>query len=232
MTARGADRRLPAPVSLGPTTPTVRVAEQLARQERLLRAGRPAVDVTIVRDPTVSYGVRVPPTSPYLERARALGVAVAARATGGTGLLHLEGDLLWAIVLERQDPRVGRDFVHAYARLGEGVVRFLAAEGIRARWSEPPRLADDYCTLGSGGEVLADGSAILGGAAQHATSAALLHHGAVSLTVDRTRVDRLFGFEAPSPSSRLAGLRELGVERTPAELAERLARALGDAIGR
>jgi lipoate-protein ligase A len=201
------------------------VTEELERQEALLARGEPAVRVAVVRDRAVSYGVRVPPEVNYLARARAEGLEVAPRTGGGTGLLHLEGDLVWAVVLPRTDPRVGRDFVRAYARLGAPLVRLLADEGRSARWTAAPGLADAYCPLSALGQVLVVDDRIVGGAAQHVTAKALLHHGSLSTGIDRASVDRLFGLAPGGPSARLAGLAELGVRVPPGALAARLERA-------
>lgn len=223
----------PARPPAGPFRPEgpVPLQAEVLLQEELLRRGLPAVRVAVLRERTVSYGVRVSEDAPYLQRARSEGIATAARTGGGTGVLHLENDLLWAVVLPRSDPRVGRDFVRAYDRFGAGLVRALVDEGLEARWAEPPGLAEAYCPLSSQGEVLVVNGRIVGGAAQHVTSTALLHHGAVSVAIDRAAVDRLFGLPAGGPSTRLGGLSELGVVTAPARLAVRTEGALAEALG-
>jgi lipoate-protein ligase A len=210
----------------GPAAPDGWVAEELRAHEELLRRGEPAARVGVVRGRALSFGVGVPADAPYLLKAREHGVATVARSTGGSGVLHLPGDLLWVLVLPREDPRVGRDFVQAYERLGRAAVAGLAALGARARWAPAPGLVQEYCTLSSRGKVLASGGRILGGAAQHATSSALLHHGFVSWTVDRPEVERLFGLPAEGPAQRLGGLEELGLEAGPSEAGEALSQAL------
>lgn len=209
----------------------VEMGAEVVLQEELLRRALPAARVAVVRERTVSYGVRVAEDAPYLRRARSEGIATAARTGGGTGVLHLENDLLWAVVLPRSDPRVGRDFVRAYGRFGAGLVRALADEGLEARWAAPPGLVEEYCPLSSAGKVLVVDGRIVGGAAQHVTSNALLHHGAVSVGIDRAAVDRLFDLPAGGPSRRLGGLAELGVVATPAQLAVRVERALAETLG-
>ena len=198
------------------------LAEEFRTQEACLRTGVPAVRVGIVPETALSYGIGVAATARYLDRARAEGVAVVRRSTGGSGLLHLRGDLYWAVVLPREDPRVGRDFVRAFDRLGEGTVRGLGSVGVRAEWGPAPALAEAYCPLSSRGRVLCAAGRILGGAAQHATATALLHHGSLSWRVDRAMVDRLFELEADGPSRHLAGVSEL----SPARTAQDVARAL------
>jgi lipoate-protein ligase A len=200
--------------------------EEFAADERLLRRGEPAVRVSVLDGPAVSYGVGVREDADYLARARGDGVPVARRTSGGTGVLHAPGDLAWSLVIPRADPLVGRDFVRGYSRLGAGVVRFLARVGISATWEPAPGLTPDYCVLGPRGQVLSVGPHVLGGAAQHLSRTALLHQGMIPLTVDRERIARLFAIPDLGWTARLTGLRELGVTAPPRELADQLAAAL------
>jgi lipoate-protein ligase A len=189
----------------------------------------PAVRAAVLTDRAVSYGIGVRPEAAYLVRAANAGVSVVRRSTGGSGLLHAPGDLAWSIVLPRADPRVGRDYVRAYARFGEGVVRFLSERGVRARWLDPPGTDPDYCLLSARGLVLGHDQKILGGAAQHLTGGALLHSGIVPLEIDRPLLGKLFGLSTTAVN-RLTSLRELGVEGPPEELAWKLAARLADAL--
>ncbi len=224
--------RGPGTASPATGVPCLSVAAALEHHEALLRAGSAAGHVAVVGAPAVSYGVRVDPESSYLSRARSSGLPTVPRSTGGTGVLHLEGDLLWALVLPRADPRVGRDHVRAYVRLGAPVVTALGRLGIPAAWRAAPALVDDYCTLSSLGEVLVAGEAIVGGAAQHATATAVLHHGGISWRVDRPAVDRLFGLAAGGPSSRLAGIGSRSSGRTPSDVAAAIAMELAAPLPR
>lgn len=209
----------------------VDAAEELARHERLLRRAVPVVSVSIVQGTALSFGVGVPTDAPYLRRARAEGIPTAPRSTGGSGVLHLNGDLAWAVVLPRSDPRVGRDYVHAYERLGQGVVAGLESLGVRTGWVDAPALTEEYCPLSSRGKVLETGGRIVGGAAQHATSTSLLHHGFVSWRVDRALVDRLFGLPTGGPSRRLGTVADGGTVVGPEELAAAVGGALSAVQG-
>jgi len=213
--------------------PTARasVPELLRSHERLLASGTAAYRVGIVGERALTFGVGVPADRPYLRRANGAGVSAYRRSTGGTGVLLLASDVTWAIVLPRTDRRVGRDFVRAYPRLGRGVVTALGRYGIDARWVAAPGLVDDYCPLSSRGEVLEARGAIVGAAAQHLTSSALLHAGFVSWTVDRAEVDRLFGLPVEGPSARLSGVGPFAPGLTPERLAGSVARALADELG-
>jgi len=206
-------------------------AEEFAEDARLLRAGTPAVRVAMLGDAAVSYGVGVRDDASYLAMAKAAGLAVARRTTGGTGVLHAPGDLAWTVVLPKGHPAAGRDYVHAYARLGAGAVRFLHDRGVTAAWGAPPGVSDDFCFLSARGEVLATGARVVGGAAQHVTRDALLHQGVLPLHVDRRWIQMLFGLPAPLLAERLVGLRELGVRDRPETLAQELADALSRSFG-
>ena len=217
--------------SLPVTSSDARVEEELAQHEAMLAVGSPAVRVAVVRDTAVSFGVAVREDVSYLVRARQEGLSTTRRSTGGTGVLHLPGDLLWAVVRPRSDPTVGRDFSRAYGRLGKGVVRGLARLGLMTQWEPAPGLVDEVCTLSSRGEVLVVEDAIVGGAAQHATSRALLHHGGISWRVEPGTLDRLFALAPGGPSRRLGGLAERLSPAGPQDVARALATALRDDLG-
>ena len=203
--------------------------DDVRTDEVVLHRGVPAVRVAVLSDRAVSYGVGVRAEAPFLARAAKEGVPIVRRATGGTGLLHAPGDLAWSVVLPRGDPRVGRDFVRAYARLGEGVVRFLAERRISTRWQEPPGSDPEYCLLSARGLVLKHGDQVLGGAAQHLAGGALLHHGILPLELDRPLLKRLFELSTHS-LNRLTSLRELGIVGGSEELAWKLAARISDTL--
>lgn len=214
-----APKAVPSRVVDGP----VPLAAAEARQEALLGLGAPAVYVGVADGRCLSYGVRVAETAPYLARARADGVPVLRRRSGGTGVLVGAGDLLWGIVVPRTEPLAGRDFVRAYDRLGAGVVGWLGAAGVVAGWTSPPGLSDDYCPLGRDGAVLEAGGRIVAAAAQHATARALLHHGVVARAVDHARIARYFDLAEPEVAAHLGGWEEIPAEIDPGRAAPDLA---------
>ncbi len=208
----------------------ISVADDIAADDALLAAGGPAVRVAVLADRAISVGVGVPGTAPYLRRARAEGYPVLHRSSGGTGVLHEVGDLAWSLVLPREHPLVGRDFHRAFGRLGRGVAETLTEHGVRSAWVPSPGLSDEYCLLGHRGQVLATPAGIVGGAAQHATRTALLHHGNLAARLDRGAVTRLFDLGAPTAVDHLASLAGAGLRRRPEELAPMLAAAIARAI--
>ncbi|MCI4360821.1 MAG: hypothetical protein L3J91_03885, partial [Thermoplasmata archaeon] len=94
------------------------VEELVARDEALLQAGQPTVHVTVVRATGLSFGVGSPQEGHAEQVGRSLGLPCVRRTSGGTGILHQAGDLVWSLVLPRTDRRVGPDFSSAYGRLG------------------------------------------------------------------------------------------------------------------
>ncbi|HXY47198.1 MAG TPA: hypothetical protein VEK13_04810 [Thermoplasmata archaeon] len=201
-------------------------ANDVQADEDLLREGFPAIRVATLGDRALSVGAAVPMSAEYLDRARTEGCTIVRRASGGTAVLHAPGDLAWTLVIPRTDPRFGNDYVRRYDRFGGGVARYLRSEGISAHWVDPPGLPTDYCLLGSRGSVLEARGKILGGAAQHLTARALLHHGAIARTLDRRTLERLFGLPVRPGLDRLTSLEELGLREPSEVLAERLAQAL------
>ncbi len=205
-------------------------AENFAEDERCLEEGAPAARAAALGDRSLSVGVATRADFAPAERARAASLPVLRRSTGGSGVLHLPGDLVWSVVLPRSDPRAGRDFVQAYDRLGRGVVRFLRSQGLDARWIPSPPLAPDYCVLSGRGEVVAVGEGVLGGAAQHATQRALLHQGMLARRVDPEALDAIFALPAYT-RERLVGLEELGITAPAPRLARELEAAVREELG-
>ncbi len=197
----------------------------------LLRAGVSAARVGVLTNRAISIGVGVDRAAPFLRRAEGAGWPVVRRSSGGTAVLHRPGDLTWTLVLPRRDPRVGRDYARGYERLGRAASRFLGDLGFPTEWGPSPGLSDEYCLLGHRGSVLRVGGRVLGGAAQHLSAGALLHHGVLPATLDPRALESLFGLSPTTGRTLLTSLRDLGIAETPDRLAERLAEALHRELG-
>jgi lipoate-protein ligase A len=206
--------------------------EDVLADEALLRKASAAVRVAILCDRSLSVGVGVPSGVTYLRRARDEGIPVVRRSTGGTGVLHGPGDLAWSVVLPRGHPLVGPDYVHGYERLGQGVAEFLRSPHRSVRWVPAPGVSEDCCLLGSRGRVLTVDGRILGGAAQHASRSALLHHGILPYRLDRPTLARVFDLGVPSPTDRLIGLADLDQDRPRAAMARELGTTIAEGIAR
>lgn len=201
-------------------------AENVAEDDRLLAEGRPSVRVARLTDASVSIGVAQSGRAGCARAANAAGIPVVHRSTGGTGLLHLPGDVAWSVVLPRRHPLVGSDYAKGYARLGAGVVDALRARDVPAAWTPPIGVAPEYCFLGPRGEALTVGGRALGGAAQHLTSRALLHQGVVARRVDVLQLERLFGLPREVSERHLTGLADWDLDAEPELLAREILGAL------
>jgi lipoate-protein ligase A len=195
-----------------------------------LEQGEPSVHVSVVDAPAISAGISVDPQSPALRRARARGLPVTRRTTGGSIVLARPGDLLWSVVVPLPDPDSRSSFLHAYGKLGSGVVEWLRTLGVAALWSDPLAHSTEFCLLGPRGSVLTVEGRVLGGAAQHATSRALLHHGLLVRTVDRGELARLFRLTPELLLRTVTSLEEVGVARPSIELAHGLEAAISTAL--
>ncbi|MGC2034784.1 MAG: hypothetical protein WA761_04980 [Thermoplasmata archaeon] len=203
------------------------MSEYLAQDVTALRSGAFQYRAAGLVDRSVTLGVAQTLDSGPVERARELGIPVYRRTSGGSGLLHLPGDLVWSLVIPRKDPIFGRRFATDYDRWGSGVVAVLEEQGIHARWTRPPDLSDEYCLLGRRGQVLSVEGRVLGGAAQHLTAHALLHHGVIGFDRAPDLISKLFRVDEQVAEGRLIGVRELRPALSSAELCERLLDHLG-----
>lgn len=190
--------------------------------ERALHAGLPTVRVAVLSEGALSVGVSQRDDARCIVRAREFQLPVVRRTTGGLGLWHAPGDVVWSVVLPRTDPRVGSDFARAYARLGVGPARVLEEMGLVGAWQAPRGGPGEFCLISGRGAVLVVGGRAIGGAAQHLTRLALLHHGVLPYRLDRAQITALFGLSAEEIDRSLAGWEDVAPTLTPRTLAERL----------
>lgn len=201
---------------------TVEPAEYLRADEELLLQGRPLIRVAILAGRALSIGIGQRDDAESVVRSRRMGIPVVRRSTGGLGILHAPGDIAWSLILPRSDTRVGRDFSTAYGRLGSGVARFLQEMGVAAAWRPPVGLPSEYCLLSGRGAVLTVAGRAIGGAAQHLTRRALLHHGVLAYRVDPALLQDLFGLDPGLVTRSLTSLNEVLDAAPSADLAIRL----------
>jgi lipoate-protein ligase A len=192
--------------------------------EAQLAAGRVGVRAAVLSARSVSYGIGVSESAAYVRRAAARGIPRVHRSTGGTGLLHEPGDLLWTVVLPRNHPALAGGYTRAYPRLGAGVVLGLRTVAVDAGWVPAPGLLDRYCTLSGRGSVLAAGPWVIGGAAQHLAGPYLLHHGVVSGRIDRSAIADLFEVPIGPATERLGSLADV-IDPVPTRTVARAVRA-------
>jgi lipoate-protein ligase A len=210
--------------------PRASLEAAVAGDEAALHLGEPCVRVSRLKERTLSLGVSQPATVPPALRAARAGLPVSRRLSGGVALLHEEGDVLWSIVLPRDSPLVGRDFVRAYPRLGEGVARALGSRGVRAEWLPAPLSFPTYCLFSGKGFVLSGSRGALGGASQHLTSKTLLHHGTLSTSLSPETLEALFDMPLSFVEQNLSCIAREGGGSSDG-LLEDIAKSLSEAIG-
>ena len=205
-------------------------AENVERDEALLRRGTAAVRVAVLSARAVCLGVGQRGPTRAAQAAEAERVPVVRRASGGSGLLHEPGDLAWALVLPKGHPMVGPDFVLGFGRLGAGAVEFLRRKGRTGRWEPSRGSHDEFCVLGPRGSVLVTEGRILGGAAQHLAGPALLHHGVLQGRIDPEALGRFFGLGRDQARAQLIDLESLGLLERPEEAAQTLLESLASSV--
>jgi lipoate-protein ligase A len=175
-------------------------AQNMARDEALLSAARPAVRVYGWRPACVSLGYAQPDGVVRAEAALRLGVDVVRRPTGGGALLHEQDELTYAVVLPRS--LVPADMAASYRLMAGGVRDALEALGVPAAFAEGHGGDQDLCYMREQGiSITADGRKISGGA-QKRTRDAVLQHGTLLVTRDATRLAALFGGTAEAVEAR------------------------------
>ncbi|MFZ0891326.1 MAG: hypothetical protein WB778_01040 [Thermoplasmata archaeon] len=210
--------------------PSTDLASMLQATNAKFRGGQSAVFVARLDCSELSVGIGHSPNQELVERCRQRKIPILRRPTGGTAVLHAPGDIAWSLVLPRNHARVGRDFVKAYGRLGEGITQFLATHDVDAAWVESPGISHDYCLLGARGQVLQVGSRVLGGAAQQLAKAMLLHHGILPARIDERLIHDLFDLTPRTIRERLTALSEIGIDPAEPRLLDGLADSLASSV--
>lgn len=183
-------------------------ADWIRSERELLAQGEPAARAAILSDHAISLGVGVRPDPEWVRRWEGRGIPVLRRSSGGSGLLHRPGDLAWSLVIPRRPGGLPTRFAESYPEFGRPIVRALASAGLRASWEPPICASDTFCLFGRRGQVLCADRRALGGAAQHLTRGALLHHGVVGTSVDRAAIAEAFDVPDELLRDRLTSLGE------------------------
>jgi lipoate-protein ligase A len=218
--------------------PSAGAARNMERDLELLRRGEPAVRLYGWRPAAVTLGRGQAEDVVDVAAARAMGLDLVRRPTGGGALLHDEHEVTYAVVLPHGFPGLPADLAGSYAFVTAPLVACLRTLGVDARIERghgargtegssrmgspkgSPDDADDLCYLRREGvHVTARGRKISGGA-QRRTSAALLQHGTVLVRRDADRMARLFGVTPDRVRATTTSLEDEGV-RVARELLER-----------
>lgn len=199
-------------------------AQNMARDEALLAEGAPTVRLYGWRPACVSLGRAQTEAEVDLDAARAWGVDVVRRATGGGAILHNEEEVTYAVVLPLDHPGLPRDIAGSFSVMGAGVVEALRALGLPAEVeSVPDNTRETLCYVRrQGTNVMVKGRKVSGGA-QRRTDKAVLQHGTVIVRRDEERMARLFRTPVDAVRARVTSLEEEGVRVSREKLVEALA---------
>lgn len=210
----------------------LRGAQNMARDEALLTEAIPTVRLYGWRPACVSLGRAQTEAEVDVEAARAWGLDVVRRATGGGAILHNESEVTYGVVLPLDHPGLPRDISGSFSFVSEGIVRALRVLGLPAEIeSVPDNTRETLCYVRKQGtNVMVRGRKISGGA-QRRTDKALLQHGTVIVERDDARMARLFRTDEATIARRVTSLQEEGVRVARAKLAELLAHHLVQALG-
>ena len=211
-------------------TPPLTGAENMALDEALLErasaSGSAVMRVYTWSEPTISFGRHQAARGTYDPgRARARGIAVVRRPTGGRSLLH-HREITYSVTapahlagsLRESYARINRLLVGGLRRLGVSVDVAVPRE--RAL---PPSAAPCF-ERPAAGELVVDGRKLVG-SAQWRDQGAMLQHGSILVEDDQSLVSSLADDVAlPPPAATLAA----ALGRTPS--VDEVARALFDTV--
>ncbi len=153
--------------------------------------------------PCISLGRHQPLADVDVERARAAGVDIVRRPTGGRAILHAE-EITYSVAGPADEPRLKGRVLDCYLRLSEALTRGLELLGVHVYKADAsaragPDAGPACFEVPSAYEILtADGRKIVG-SAQVRRRGWVLQHGAIPLRGD---VSRLVDFLALSPAER------------------------------
>jgi len=211
--------------------PHQRGAENMARDEALLEAAEPVVRLYGWRPACVSLGRAQTEADVDLDAARAWGMDVVRRATGGGAILHNEEEVTYAVVLPLSWPSLPRDITGSFALMSAGVVEALRGLGVAAEIeSVPDNTRETLCYVRKQGTNVVVGGRKISGGAQRRTDRAILQHGTIIVRRDEERMARLFGTPREQIEARVTSLEEEGVRVSREKLAEALARGFERAL--
>jgi len=209
-----------------------RAQANMARDEALLAEALPTVRLYGWRPASVSLGRSQTEADVDLDAARAWGLDVVRRATGGGAILHNEEEVTYAVVLPLDHPGLPRDITGSFGFLSEGVVRALRHLGLPAEIeSVPDNTRETLCYVRrQGTNVMVRGRKISGGA-QRRDGRAVLQHGTIIVERDEARMATLFRTPPEQIAQRVTSLREEGLSVSREKLIEALALGFGEALG-
>ncbi len=166
---------------------------------RLRHGSPPTLRLFAWAPPTISlgYGQRLDGRID-LETARAMGLGLVRRATGGSAILHEGPDLeiTYSVAAAAGDFDGSADLLQTYRWIGEGLLAGLRALGVPVEMvpvqPSDPAAMPAFCFARTGSfELEVDGRKLVG-SAQRRQGAAFLQHGAIMLGAEPGRLRRVF----------------------------------------
>ncbi|MGQ0535731.1 MAG: lipoate--protein ligase family protein, partial [Methanobacteriota archaeon] len=203
----------------------------MARDANLLRFGIPCLRLYAWERPTVSLGYAQPPGVVDADAAKAEGVDVVRRPTGGGAILHTVSEVTYAVVLPRGHPGLPEDVPGSAAAVSRGVALALEELGATPEIRDAPASEEALCYLRPGGLSVTVGGRKVSGAAQRRTASHVLQHGTVIVDADEARMARLFRVEPARVEAEVASLSRLGIRASRARLHDALVRGFSKALG-
>jgi lipoate-protein ligase A len=205
-------------------------AENMARDEALMRwsarTGHAVFRVYGWSAPTLSLGRNQRARGCYnLEAARARGIGIVRRPTGGRALLH-HREITYSATLPCRDPAAAAE---AYGFINSVLLEGIGALGARAAMatgavSLPPGLRPCF-DVPSAHEIAIDDRKLVG-SAQWRHDDALLQHGSILIADDQHWIGELMTASVAPVSAAATLLEATGREPTLDEGAEALRKAL------
>jgi lipoate-protein ligase A len=174
-------------------------AWNMSVDEALLARAQPAAGVLRLycfERPAVSLGYRqaVPV---WAERARALGMELVRRPSGGGAVVH-DGDLVYAVVAHRELGGLPRTARGVYAWVRDAIAQGLTDAGLAVRPAAEGSGRSELCFASSTGFELELEHCKLVGSAQRRVRAGWLQHGSIRLGDDAHWYTRALGEPAPA----------------------------------
>lgn len=194
-----------------------------ALQQRARDTGEGVVRVYSWAHPTLSLGRNQRAAGVYPpERARALGVAIVRRPTGGRALLH-HREITYSVTAPAPEHE---SLAPSYRAINQALLEALRGLGVRAEVAVrsqrlPPPGSAPCFELPADGELMLGGRKLVG-SAQYRERGALLQHGSILVHDDQPVVPRLatIPLGAVAPAATLA--EALGRDPAPGEFAASL----------
>jgi len=171
-----------------------------------VRAGRATLRLYQFAAPAVTLGYRQAPP-PWLARARAMGLDLARRPSGGGSVLHV-GDLVYCVAAPRELCAVPRDARGAHGWVSKTLALALSSLGLAVEVARGERdgARSELCFAVSAADELELGGRKLVGSAQRRLRSGWLQHGSIRLRDDAPWYEALLGSAAPPRGSPPCGL--------------------------